>query len=133
MNFQGYAYGENGIAHRSIYNTMLEAGFYLDHHSGVKKGDDVETTDIIYLASMKPFNFKKLSRSRMNNCCVPFLHHFSDYPLELDHPAFENGYVLRDDKPILDMLNQGMIYSWRVDLIQSNVFDGNGYKSITFL
>ncbi|NQY12189.1 MAG: fused MFS/spermidine synthase [Flavobacteriales bacterium] len=129
INFQGFANGENSLAYKSIYKTLKAANFHVDHYIGSKE----ESGDIVFLASEKALDYKHLLRERINDCCVSTLPEFQRNPLITDQFDFEMGFVLRDDRPILEHINQAYIYDWRIKIIEASLENGNGYKSNIFL
>ncbi|NQY09718.1 MAG: fused MFS/spermidine synthase [Flavobacteriales bacterium] len=129
LNFQGYVDGEHAISFQSIYKTLSAAGFHLNLFVSTETG----IKDIVYFASKRPFKFDEINYNDFNDCCK---RQFPESPLSKLHTKqyeYKNAYLLQDDRPILDHINQSLIFNWRKDIIEHGVFEGNGYKQDVFL
>lgn len=106
INNQGYLFGPYGKGPRSIYKTLLEAGFQVQVHNQDNEGD------IHFMASLSPLDFQSISEDRMNPCCVfmPHQHHELITDLTIDS---EDAEVLYDDKPVLELYNTYNSEDWR--------------------
>ena len=129
INFQGHTEGEPGLAYQSIYKTLAAAEFNINYFVG----GSAEMSDIVFLASNKPFDFANIPHSRLNDCCKLHLNQPSIGTLVTDQFDYENAYVLKDDQPILEHINQSIIYEWRKNLIQKHIVNYNGSRKNIFL
>jgi predicted membrane-bound spermidine synthase len=111
INFPGFLTGTPGLASRSIVRTLVEAGF--DVKLLPTPGPEA-LRNLIIIASPQPLDFSKLSVERQNYCC----REFARVPVKLTFVTpqqldLRDAIVLRDDKPIMDLLNLYANESWR--------------------
>ncbi len=109
INYPGFLTGSIGYGGRSIYRTLLEAGYEVhilptakDEHSG----------NNLYIAAPKPGRID-FSRPRMplfgNGAPIPLTTLFLD-PARID---LQDAMVLRDNRPVLEKLSLEAAASWR--------------------
>lgn len=107
INNQGYLYGDHGKGARSIYKTLLEAGFNAKHFCQ-------ESGDIHFYASFEDFDFHNINEERLNECCRIMPHVYTDLITE-EAIDTTDAFVLTDDKPQLENLNIYENEEWRTN------------------
>ncbi|MBL4754225.1 MAG: fused MFS/spermidine synthase [Flavobacteriales bacterium] len=117
INFQGYIYGEEGRAARSILKTLRAAAFNVNVFFNPDEIRKI-VTDIFFIASSKQLDFEELDYSKRNSCC-------RRSQLDLNHlqdaTAFdlEDAILLTDDNgPILDLYARKGNEDWRSDFVR---------------
>ena len=118
MNFTGFITGEEGLAARSVLKTLLYAGF--DVQLLPTPGEEA-MRNLLFFASMQKQDYATLVRpERVNACCVKTMH--VPIPLPL-HPSnsvnVEDGYLLTDERPMIDMLNMQAGERWRKNVLNN--------------
>jgi predicted membrane-bound spermidine synthase len=116
INFQGYIYGEEGRASRSILKTLLAAEYKVNVFFNPEEIRKI-VTDIFFIASANELNFEALDYAKRNTCCRRAL-------LDLTHlhaPTvfdLEDAILLTDDNgPILDLYARKGNDDWRSDFV----------------
>ena len=116
INFQGYIYGEEGRASRSILKTLLAAEYKVNVFFNPEEIRKI-VTDIFFIASANELNFEALDYAKRNSCCRRAL-------LDLTHlhaPTvfdLEDAILLTDDNgPILDLYARKGNDDWRSDFV----------------
>lgn len=113
INNQGYMFGEHGRGSRSLYKTLLAAGFKVKYFV---RGQKDESNDIHFFASLGDLDFNQINESRMNACCRTLPHNytnlFTNVTIDVD-----DAFVLTDDKPILERLNNFQNEEWRTNAL----------------
>ena len=113
---------EYSVAARSIYKTLLAAGFKVNYNE--KKEQKAISRDIIFIASEKDYDFKTLLANPRYYQLIPL--RFS-YESLIDEKKLDISDIapLTDDKPALDLLNKSAILEWRRSMIveQRQVMD----------
>lgn len=107
ISYTGFLTGSTGYGARSIYRTLLAAGYAVDL---IPTGDQEEARNNIYIATLGGIDF---SRPRVplvvEGRIRPLPELFVD-PAGLD---LDQAMVLRDDQPILEKLNLEAAAIWR--------------------
>lgn len=111
INSNGIIAGERGLGTRSIIKTLREARYDLRL---LTTPGQPEVRNIVYAASPSPLDFSGLDTARQNACCrtrvvVPIPLPFTPH----EFMPMADAYVLRDDRPILELLNQPVNELWR--------------------
>ncbi|MFN3999120.1 fused MFS/spermidine synthase [Algoriphagus sp.] len=106
INFQGSIAGPYGKGTRSIYRTLWESGFQTYFFN---EGND---GDIHFMASPSQINFKTITEDRINPCCRYIPHEYDDL-VSGEKIDIVDAFVLRDDRPVLDLLNTYNNEQWR--------------------
>jgi predicted membrane-bound spermidine synthase len=118
-NFQGQFFGAEGLAARSIFRTMQEAGFEVH----VIPSTDVGIKDIIFIASPSHVPFEVLNVRRLSPCCINVAKSDIFVAAPLDHvvskPDIADGILLQDDLPVLDMIRIESVLQFRRNKIRS--------------
>ncbi|MFN8393270.1 MAG: fused MFS/spermidine synthase [Bacteroidia bacterium] len=119
MNFQGHFLGEEGRAERSIFRTLKEAGFEV--HAIPSVGEGLQ--DVIFVASPTTVPFERLNVRRQNTCCIniAMADIFVQAPRThiISNPDLNDAVVLRDDRPMLDLIRLPAVLQFRRNKIQS--------------
>lgn len=120
VNFQGEVKGPMSLAARSVYRTLMEAGY--DTGYFFEKAPNEGLSDIIFVASdSKLPDFSTLQLERQNNCCravlnakdaQPLTKMISDYKISIN-----DALILTDDKPVLETINNPTLELWRKMMI----------------
>jgi len=117
INFTGFLTGDKGLASRSIYSTLIKAGF--DTKIIATPGSE-DTRNLVFAASPVHQNYSTLSPERQNNCCtgmmkVPVPPPFVDTsPINLT-----NSLIFTDDKPVMDIVHLDASETWRRNIIKN--------------
>jgi spermidine synthase len=119
LNFQGYFRGPKGVAARSIFYTLQQAGF----ETHAVPGSEGAVGDLIFVASPTRVPFEDVDPRRLNSCCVEISQTdvFARDPRKyvVSDPDLSDAWLLRDDRPVLDMLRLGTILEFRRNKIKS--------------
>ena len=107
INFHGFLTGKTGVAGRSVYKTLLAAGFNTYVLPTPGKENERNT---LFVASLDKINFSTLR--------FPLLHDgkpedINKYFMSNSKIDMSNTVVLNDDRPELDMLNIDANQIWR--------------------
>jgi len=113
INFNGYITGEAGKPARSIFSTLVAAGF--ETKILPTPGEEKER-NLLFIASFNNLKF--------NNLRTPLAYHGKEVPLDLlFHDTlsadFRKATVFTDDKPILEWMNLQATIRWRKDYNES--------------
>ena len=117
FNFQGFLYGEKGLAARSIYKTLLSAGFKVKYNSYMEEKDN--DGDILFIASpgAEP-SLNMINESRLNLCCQILAFEYSEL-ITNEEIDLSDAIVLTDDKYVLEKMNLVTMERWRKDRMES--------------
>lgn len=117
INNQGYLHGPHGKGARSIFKTLIRAGFFVRYYfEGDKKNDG----DLHFIASFREKDFHNIQEERMNPCCVQHAHTYKDLITEMPVDTTD-AYVFTDDKPQLEILNSYVNEQWRTWTLDSDL------------
>ncbi|MGV3631236.1 MAG: fused MFS/spermidine synthase [Bacteroidota bacterium] len=111
------AIGKNEVSgSQSIINTFLEKGYKV--YKNVEEGD---IASIVIAVSRKETDFSKLDKEKLspNTKIQPFADAFLQKPFEACKRDLDQGIILRDDKPNLELLNTKTIEIWRTSMNQN--------------
>ncbi|HEY6191209.1 MAG TPA: fused MFS/spermidine synthase [Bacteroidota bacterium] len=110
IEFQEILARKKTTVYKCIVNTLLEAGYKAYVHLGTG-----EIVDIIIVSSPKDIDFSRLKKENMNPCCAgqPWTDDLIKNPVLRCPSPFPDGFVLTDDKPVIDYLNAETIRKWR--------------------
>jgi spermidine synthase len=113
VNFNGFISGETGKGTRSVLKTMLQTEFYVKVFS-TKAEEAFRNT--VFILSKTDINYATVPPSkyyfgRLNDGTI--ISDLSYYQHDISKIDTSNAYVLVDDKPILDILNEEAANSWR--------------------
>lgn len=113
IEFYGYFKGKKGMASRSVFKTLKEAGF---------KTDIVATTTIdglernfIYVATINGFDYSGLDYSGIKYTDKE-INNISDFILAVKDEEMTDAYTLTDKLPALEKLLSGPALDWRKSL-----------------
>ncbi|MFC2111171.1 spermidine synthase [Bacteroidota bacterium] len=125
IEFYGYIEGETGLSGRSVYRTLIEAGFKTDIIA-TSDEDGIER-NFIYVASEKEFNFNNLDYSglKYTDKKIDDLNKFLLNTKEID---FTNAITLTDDCPALEKMLMNPALDWRKSLnklFRNNLIEQN--------
>ncbi|MCE3295401.1 MAG: hypothetical protein K0R65_1115 [Crocinitomicaceae bacterium] len=100
----------DGVAYKSICNTLLKEGFSV--YNSISYG---QISDVLIIAAKNPIDFSQLDRSRFTPNCsrLPWLNDFISKPFTKLNIPFENGILLTDNMPILEKLCEETRKKWR--------------------
>ena len=117
INFQGYMYGEEGKASRSILKTLLSEDYKVNVFFNPEEIREI-VTDIFFISSIQEIDFSQLDFAKINDCC-------RRAQFTLDHlykpQAFDlsDAVLLTDDNgPILDLYSRKANEDWRSDFVR---------------
>jgi spermidine synthase len=113
INFQGYLYGDHGIAARSILRTLKASGFHVQYFFAGNKEND---GDLHFYASLEEMDFHTINPFRVNSCCKELLNKFEDLITDTDIST-DDAILLTDDKPQLEILNTYWNEKWRTETV----------------
>ncbi|HIA37600.1 MAG TPA: hypothetical protein EYN89_12935 [Flavobacteriales bacterium] len=117
INFQGYIYGDEGKATRSILKTLLEAQYNVEVYFNPDEIRKI-VTDIFFIASTQEIDFNEIDYSRINNCCK-HSQFTMEYLYQPESFNLENAVLLTDDNgPILDLFNKKANEDWRSGFVK---------------
>lgn len=122
INFQGNLQNSKGArGPLSICKTLAATGFHVDHYFNYDSSSENQTQDIFVLASMLELDFKTLFDSLRYNDWFEF-DDFDYYDLISETELnLEEGIILVDDKPKLELINAESIIEWRKNKIEQNI------------
>ncbi len=107
INYSGFITGSTGLGARSIYRTLLEAGWQVDL---LPTGMQEDTRNNLMIASHGDLDF---TRPRVpiivNGRIQPLTRFFMD-PAEI---KLDDALILRDNRPVLEKLNLEAAAIWR--------------------
>lgn len=105
VNFNGFLNGETGAAGRSVYATLMAAGFKVKLLP--TPGDETQR-NMLFVATQQRYDYSLL-RSPLR---------FRGQEVKMDSlfeaPPLNEGIILVDDKPVLDRMNIEAGTSWRI-------------------
>lgn len=127
INSHGIISGDRGLGTRSLIKTIKEAGYDLRI---LTTPGPPEIRNIVYAASPAALDFSGLDTLRQNKCCRTTV--FVPIPLPFtphERIPTADAFVLTDNQPILELLNQPVNELWRQyvmgryhDLFRGSVF-----------
>lgn len=108
LNYSGFITGSTGIGARSVYRTLLEAGYEV---ALLPTGSDEATRNNLMIATDGQFDFDVPPRApiMVNREPQPLSRFFHDP----DAINLDDAWVLRDNQPILEKLNIEPATVWR--------------------
>jgi spermidine synthase len=117
FNLQGFLKGKKGLAARSIYKTLLSAGFKIKYNSNLEgEGKD---GDILFIASPgEEPNLNNINESRLNLCCKILAFEYSEL-ITYDIINISDASILVDNIPLLEKMNIYSNENWRRERIES--------------
>ncbi|MCF8298383.1 MAG: fused MFS/spermidine synthase [Saprospiraceae bacterium] len=113
IEFYGYIEGETGLSGRSVYRTLIEAGFKTEIIA--TSAEDGIERNFIYVASENDFDFNGLDYSgiKYTDKKIDDLNNFLLNTSEID---FANAVTLTDDCPALEKMLMNPALDWRKSL-----------------
>lgn len=109
INYSGFITGSTGLGARSIYRTLLEAGYRVDL---LPTGLQEHTRNNLMIVSDHELDYSAVRLPiLMNGRLTPLPRFFMD-PAEID---LDDALVLRDNRPVLEKLNLEAAAIWRKD------------------
>ncbi|MFC2094284.1 spermidine synthase, partial [Bacteroidota bacterium] len=117
FNLQGFFKGKDGLAARSIYKTLLSAGFKIKYNANLDgEGKD---GDILFIASHgnEP-EIDNINESRLNLCCKILAFEYSEL-ITNEVIEISDASILTDNKPLLEKMNVLHSENWRAERIES--------------
>jgi predicted membrane-bound spermidine synthase len=106
INFNGFISGSEGRAGRALFNTLQLAGYKV---KVLPTFEQEKHRNILYLASLSDIDFRT-TRFKLNLNAEPI-----DISTLFIQPPAGDAIVLRDDMPVLEMMNFEASQSWRED------------------
>ncbi len=108
MNFYGFISGERGMAARSVYNTLISAGYHVNLL--VTPADNEFERNLIFLASLDNKDFSTINYSEEGKESIADLtKHF----INTNEIIFSDDPVLTDNKPQLEHIYLPAAVAWR--------------------
>lgn len=108
MNFYGFISGERGKAARSVYNTLIAAGYHVNLL--VTPADNEFERNLIFLASSDNKDFTNIHYSEEDK--VP-INDLTKHFLNINEIDFSDAPVLTDNKPQLEHIYLPAALAWR--------------------
>ena len=124
VNFQGTLYDKKfSLGPRSVYKTMEAAGFNVNYFTKPQKeGEPIDyIQDIFLIGSPSKINFKSVLEDPRYNEWFPYADFYYEDLISEEELDLSDAIVLRDDKPILELLNASAILQWRRNKIDTNI------------
>ena len=116
FNIQGFIEGKEGLAARSIYKTLLSAGFKIKYNSNLD-GEDKDG-DILFIASPgEEPNLNNINESRLNLCCKILAFEYSEL-ITNEAINISDARILTDNKPMLEKMNIQSNENWRLERLE---------------
>jgi spermidine synthase len=125
INYQGEIHHpEYSRASTSLYKTLEESGFYVNYYSAPSATSGKQKynpgSDLFFIASLKPVDYKKEMENLRYNTWFPY-ESFGYENLISEEPVdLSQAVVLTDDKPRLELLNADAILHWRKIKMEQN-------------
>lgn len=117
INFTGFLSGDKGLAARSIYRTLVEAGFFTNI---IATPGSEEARNLVFVASPIQQNYSTISADRQNTCCINFMKVPIPPPfMNANKIDLANSMVFTDDKPSLDFVHLEASETWRRNIIKN--------------
>jgi predicted membrane-bound spermidine synthase len=107
INYSGFITGSTGIGARSIYKTLLEAGWHVDL---LPTGLQEDTRNNLMIASDGSLDFNRPRVPITVSGRIQPLPRFFMDPAEIDT---DDALILRDNRPVLEKLNLEPAAIWR--------------------
>ena len=110
LHYQNVLEGENALAVKSIGKTLEYSGFYTRLIDTDPEWD--VTSELMLFASMQPVDLNSYTFERRNKFADPF-----NFPRDggvfIEDYSLDDGLVLTDDTPIMDILHRNTLVSTR--------------------
>ncbi|MBL4656928.1 MAG: fused MFS/spermidine synthase [Flavobacteriales bacterium] len=117
INFQGYIYGAEGRAARSILKTLMAADYKVNIFFNPDEIKEI-VTDIFFLASAEQLDFNALDFEKRNTCCRRAELNLANLRIPSDFDL-EDAILLTDDNgPVLDLYARKGNEDWRSDFVK---------------
>jgi len=113
IEFYGYLDGKTGIVGRSIYQTLVEAGFKTDIIT--TSNEDGNERNLIYVASVNDFDFNNLDYSGIKYTDKT-INDLNNHLIDKSKIDFSDAIILTDDKPALEKMLMNPALEWRKSL-----------------
>jgi len=113
IEFYGYIEGETGIVGRSVYRTLIEAGFKTNIIA--TSDEDGFERNFIYVASENDFDFSGLDYSGIKYTDKK-IDDLNNYLLNTKEIDFTKALTLTDDLPALEKMLMNPALDWRISL-----------------
>jgi len=124
IHYPSIYHKSQGIALKSIGRTLKEAGYHVEL---INTGPNFKMLqEYIYFASVDGTSLKNEGFGRRDTFALPYkfpVHEGVIYP----RMTYNEGYIMTDDKPMMDLLHSGMAESYRTNMkptIQSFLNEG---------
>lgn len=113
VNYQELVTGGKISAHHSICNTFMSLGMKVQYHY---KNDD---TDVVLVISKKELNLDSIPIQHLSPsfAYLGVVQALVTEPFTKVNKPFNDGMILTDNQPILDLLNAATIQDWRKNVI----------------
>ncbi len=110
IEFQEVLAGKKAAVYKCIVNTLLASGYRAWVHLG-----SGEISDVIIVASRNEIDFTRLRKENLSPCCAaqPWVDEMLHNPATRCAAPYAEGFVLTDDRPVIDYLNAETIRKWR--------------------
>jgi predicted membrane-bound spermidine synthase len=115
LNFFGYISGDKGLGARSIYKTLTSLGLEVEL---LPTPGEEGHRNLIFLASRKKLDFTK---TYFEEPGMPPITNISANFIDKSNIDFSDGYILRDNQPILEKIYLSAATEWRRISIDYNI------------
>ena len=124
INFTGFLTGKTGLASRSIYRTLKEAGFVIKL---IATPGAEDLRNLIFVASPIPQDFSQIKQERQNKCCTDIMKVPIPPPF-IDERSIDlrNTIIFTDDKPVMEVVHLVASETWRRNTVRSFEIEFNG-------
>jgi spermidine synthase len=119
INFNGNITGEAGISGRSLYKTLIHAGFQVQMLPTFEEGE--RNRNNLFVATLKPLDLEK-------KMTIPITY-FKNGKLEtygikqnlfnFDKLDLSDALIITDDYPLMEQINQMAARQWREDYLKN--------------
>lgn len=121
INFQGTFTSDNpklSLTPRSVYKTLLAAGFKADFCARNPEGESSNIGDLLIYGTPDKLDYKALLQQELRYNSIDTLERFGygDYHAKFKI-SLDDAVVLVDDKPRLELMNAENILEWRKEMM----------------
>jgi len=115
INFNGNITGELGIGGRSLYKTLIKSGFKVSILPSFEVGE--RNRNNLFIASLFPIDLSKINIPMTKNN-VNSTYNVVENSLDLKKINFNDAFIITDDFPVMEKLNQAAAKQWRDDYLK---------------
>ena len=109
INFNGFIEGKEGLPARCLMKTLEAAGFKFKVFDANAGKSAVDNRNMLYLAYVKEPNWTKAFPLTFG----PEEHIIADHLIDPKELYYSDGFVISDDKPIMEFINRHAAERWR--------------------